>query len=238
MPFLFFDPRYLLFMLPALALALFAQWRVSSAYKKYSQVRNLQNMTGADVARILMRNEGLDNIQVEVIPGQMTDHYDPNGKVMRLSQGSAQLPSVASMAIVAHELGHAMQDKGGYFWMQVRSGIVGVANIGSSLGMLIFMGGLLFATMFNGSLAIAWAGVALMSGAVLFTLITLPVEFNASARAKEMLKRAGLVTSAESEGVNAVLNAAALTYVAGAAQAVMQLLYWVTVLMGIGRSRD
>lgn len=238
MPFLFFDPRYLLFMLPALALALFAQWRVSSAYKKYSQVRNLQNLTGADVARILMRNEGLDNIQVEVIPGQMTDHYDPSGKVMRLSQGSAQLPSVASMAIVAHELGHAMQDKGGYFWMQVRSGIVGVANIGSSLGMLIFMGGLLFATMFNGSLAIAWAGVALMSGAVLFTLITLPVEFNASARAKEMLTRAGLVTSAESEGVNAVLNAAALTYVAGAAQAVMQLLYWVTVLMGVGRSRD
>lgn len=238
MPFLFFDPRYLLFMLPALALALFAQWRVSSAYKKYSQVRNLQNLTGADVARILMRNEGLDNIQVEVIPGQMTDHYDPSGKVMRLSQGSAQLPSVASMAIVAHELGHALQDKGGYFWMQVRSGIVGVANIGSSLGMLIFMGGLLFATMFNGSLAIAWAGVALMSGAVLFTLITLPVEFNASARAKEMLTRAGLVTSAESEGVNAVLNAAALTYVAGAAQAVMQLLYWVTVLMGVGRSRD
>jgi Zn-dependent membrane protease YugP len=238
MPFLFFDPRYLLFMLPALALALFAQWRVSSAYKKYSQVRNLQNLTGADVARILMRNEGLDNIQVEVIPGQMTDHYDPSGKVMRLSQGSAQLPAVASMAIVAHELGHALQDKGGYFWMQVRSGIVGVANIGSSLGMLIFMGGLLFATMFNGSLAIAWAGVALMSGAVLFTLITLPVEFNASARAKEMLTRAGLVTSAESEGVNAVLNAAALTYVAGAAQAVMQLLYWVTVLMGVGRSRD
>jgi Zn-dependent membrane protease YugP len=238
MPFLFFDPRYFLFMLPALALALFAQWRVSSAYRKYSQVRNMQNITGADVARILMRNEGLENIQVEVIPGQMTDHYDPTSKVMRLSQGSAQLPSVASMAIVAHELGHALQDKGGYFWMQVRSGIVGVANIGSSLGMLIFFGGLLFASMFNGSLAIAWIGVALMSGAVLFTLITLPVEFNASARAREMLQRAGLVTREEASGVNDVLNAAALTYVAGAAQAVLQLLYWVTVLMGMGRSRD
>jgi Zn-dependent membrane protease YugP len=238
MPFLFFDPRYFLFMLPALALALFAQWRVSSAYRKYSQVRNMQGLTGADVARILMRNEGLDNLQVEVIPGQMTDHYDPSGKIMRLSAGSAQLPSVASMAIVAHELGHAMQDKGGYFWMQVRSGIVGVANIGSSLGMLIFLGGMLFATMFNGSLSIAWIGVALMSGAVLFTLITLPVEFNASARAKEMLQRAGLVNREEAAGVNEVLNAAALTYVAGAAQAVMQLLYWITVLMGLGRSRD
>lgn len=238
MPFLFFDPLYLVFTVPALLFALFAQWRVSSAYNRYTQVGNLRNMTGADVARVLMRNEGLDHVQVEVIPGHMTDHYDPSGKVMRLSQGSARYPSVAAMAIVAHELGHAAQDKQGYFWMQVRSGIVGVANIGSQLGMLLFMGGLLFATVFKGNLMVAWAGVALMSAAVVFSLVTLPVEFDASARARQMLIRAGLVTNEETRGVNAVLNAAALTYVAGAAQAVMQLLYWVLLLTGLGRSRE
>ena len=152
---MFFDPRYMLFMAPALLLALFAQWKVSSAYRKYSQVRNANGLTGVDVANILMRNEGLTHVQTEVIPGEMTDHYDPRGKIMRLSQGSAQLPSIASMAIVAHELGHAQQDKAGYFWLQARSGIVGIANIGSSLGMIIFMAGLFFATMMNGSLMIA-----------------------------------------------------------------------------------
>lgn len=233
---MFFDPRYLLFMAPALLLALFAQWRVSSAYRKYSQVRNANGLTGADVATILMRNEGLSHVQMEMIPGEMTDHYDPRGKVMRLSQGSAQLPSIASMAIVAHELGHAQQDKSGYFWLQARSGIVGIANIGSSLGMIIFMAGLFFATMMNGSLMIAWIGVLFMSAAVVFSLVTLPVEFNASARAKDMLTRNNLVTAQEADGVKAVLNAAALTYVAGAAQAVMQLLYFVTLLTG--RSRD
>jgi uncharacterized protein len=239
MPFLFFDPMYLVFTIPAVLLALFAQWRVSSAYQKYSQVANERNLTGADVARMLMRNEGLDTIQVEVIPGQMTDHYDPRGKVMRLSEGSAKYPSVAAMAIVAHELGHAQQDKTGYLWLQVRSGIVGIANIGSQLGMLVFFGGILFATLFRGSLAFAWIGVLLMSAAVVFSLITLPVEFDASARARQMLQRAGLMNSGEAQsGVGAVLNAAALTYVAGAAQSVMQLLYWVFLLTGMSRERE
>jgi Zn-dependent membrane protease YugP len=239
MPFLFFDPMYFVFTIPAVLLALFAQWRVSSAYQKYSQVANERNLTGADVARMLMRNEGLDNIQVEVIPGQMTDHYDPRGKVMRLSEGSARYPSVAAMAIVAHELGHAQQDKSGYVWLQVRSGIVGIANIGSQLGMLVFFGGILFATLFRGSLAFAWIGVLLMSAAVVFSLITLPVEFDASARARQMLQRAGLMNSGEAQGgVGAVLNAAALTYVAGAAQSVLQLLYWVFLLTGMSRERE
>jgi Zn-dependent membrane protease YugP len=188
---------------------------------------------------MLMRNDGLDNIQVEVIPGQMTDHYDPRGKVMRLSEGSARYPSVAAMAIVAHELGHAQQDKSGYVWLQVRSGIVGIANIGSQLGMLVFFGGILFATLFRGSLAFAWIGVLLMSAAVVFSLITLPVEFDASARARQMLQRAGLMNSGEAQGgVGAVLNAAALTYVAGAAQSVLQLLYWVFLLTGMSRERE
>src|SRR5262245_48293804 len=240
MPFLFFDPRYLIFMLPALLLALFAQWRVSSAYRQYSGVSNERGLTGADVARILMRNEGLDNIQIELIPGQMTDHYDPQGKVMRLSEGSARYPSVAAMAVVAHELGHAQQDKEGYFWLQLRSGIVGIANIGSQLGIVLIFIGLLLAGMSARSggsigLSLAWGGVILMSAAVVFTLVTLPVELNASARARAMLARNGLVTSQEAEGVGSMLNAAALTYVAAAAQAVLQLLYFVTLLSGRDR---
>src|SRR5690348_1622006 len=119
-------------MAPALLLALYAQWRVTSAYRKYSQVRNMQSLTGYDVARVLMRNEGLEAVRIEQIPGDLTDHYDPRGKIMRLSAGSSQTPSVAAMAVVAHELGHALQDKQGYFWLQLRSGIVGIANIGST----------------------------------------------------------------------------------------------------------
>ena len=196
MPFLFFNPTYMLFMLPAIALALFAQWKVSSTYRKFSEVRNAQNLTGADVARVLMRNEGLDYVQVEMIPGHLTDHYDPRGKVMRLSQGSAQEPSVAAMAVVAHELGHAMQDKQGYFWLQLRSGIVGIANIGSNFGILLVFVGLMLGAAARQSgfgWALAVAGLALMSAAVVFSLITLPVELNASARAREMLYVAALI---------------------------------------------
>lgn len=232
-----FDIRYLLFMLPGIALALFAQWKVSSTYRKYSQVRNMQGLTGYDVARTLMRNEQLSHVGVEQIPGDLTDHYDPRGKIMRLSNGSSQVPSVAAMAIVAHELGHAAQDREGYFWLQLRSGIVGVANIGSNFGWLLIFGGIMLGALQNNQFGfnIALIGVVLMGAAVLFSLVTLPVEFNASSRARAMLARNGLVTAQEAEGVNAMLNAAALTYVAGAAQAVLQLLYWVMVLAGARR---
>ncbi|MBK9941839.1 MAG: zinc metallopeptidase [Kouleothrix sp.] len=240
MPFLFFNASYMIFMLPALALVLFAQWKVSSTYRKYAQVRNMQNMTGADVARVLMRNEGLDYVQVEMIAGDLTDHYDPRSKVMRLSAGSAQTPSVAAMAVVAHELGHALQDKQGYFWLQLRSGIVGAANVGSSFGsILVFIGLMLGVAAGRGGsigFTVALAGLVLMSAAVVFSLVTLPVELNASARAREMLMRNGLVTTQEAQGVSSMLNAAALTYIAGAAQAVMQLLYFATLILG-GRRR-
>ncbi len=241
MPFLFLDIRYMIFMLPAIALALFAQWKVSSTYQKFSQVRNMQGMTGADVARVLMRNEGLDYVQVETIPGNLTDHYDPRGKVMRLSEGSARMPSVAAMAVVAHELGHALQDKQGYFWLQLRSGIVGAANIGSSFGTILVFIGLMLGAAARQSGSIGWTiavvGLILMSAAVFFSLVTLPVELNASARAREMLMRNGLVNTEEAKGVSSMLNAAALTYIAGAAQAVMQLLYFALLIFG-GRRRD
>lgn len=231
-----FDPTYLMFALPAMVFALWAQWRVKSAYSKWTKVANLQRLNGLDVARALMRNEGLSHVQIERSGGMLTDHYDPRGKVMRLSDGSLQ-PSVAAMAIVAHELGHAAQDREGYVWLRARAGIVGIANIGSQLGTWLFFGGMMLGS-FGGAAfgySLALAGVALFSAAVVFTLVTLPVEFNASARARDMLQRSGLMTVEEAAGVNAVLNAAALTYVAAAAQAIAQLLYFITIL---SRRRD
>ena len=142
------------------------------------------------------------------------------------------------MAVVAHELGHAQQDKQGYFWLQLRSGIVGIANVGSNFGIiLVFIGLMLGAAAGRGSFGwgLAWVGVLLMAGAVIFSLVTLPVELNASSRARDMLARNGLVTAEESQGVRSMLNAAALTYIAAAAQAVMQLLYFVTLLAGGNR---
>ncbi len=236
---MFFDPTWFIFALPAMLFAMWAQWQVKSAFNKWSQVPTANRVNGLDVARTLMQNEGLSHVQVERIPGMLTDHYDPRGKVMRLSEGSVQ-PSVAAAAIVAHELGHAEQDKQGYFWLRARASIVGIANIGSNLGTLLFFVGVLFGALSGGGrgqfgFSIAVAGVILFSAAVAFTLVTLPVEFNASARAREMLARAGLVTAQEADGVKAVLNAAALTYVAAAAQAVLQLFYWVLVLAGARR---
>lgn len=236
---MFFDPTYFIFALPAMLFAMWAQFQVQSAFRKWSQVPSAKRLNGMDVAQTLMQNEGLQHVQVERIGGMLTDHYDPRGKVMRLSEGSTQ-PSVAAMAIVAHELGHAAQDKEGYFWLRARAGIVGIANIGSNLGTLLFFVGIMFGALAGGGqgqlgYSIAVAGVILFSAAVAFTLVTLPVEFNASARAKEMLKRNGLVTAEESGGVNAVLNAAALTYVAAAAQSIAQLLYFITIL---GRRRE
>jgi Zn-dependent membrane protease YugP len=224
-------PLFLLFSLPAMLFALWAQYRVKSAFSKYSNMRNMHNMNGLETARVLMRNEGLEHIGINQVPGEMTDFYNPADKTINISQGSVK-PSVAAMAIVAHELGHAAQDKQGYFWLRARAGIVGIANLGSNLGVMLFFVGMMLMAFAGGSLgySVALAGVVLFAGAVAFTLVTLPVEFNASSRAKQMLMRNGLVSTQEMEGVSAVLNAAALTYVAAAAQAISQLLYFIMIL--------
>jgi Zn-dependent membrane protease YugP len=235
MPFLYFNPMYLVFTLPAMLFALWAQYKVRSTFNKYSQVRNMQNVSGTDVAQILMRNEGLEYLQVNRVPGDLTDFYNPADKSINLSDGSTRTPSVAAMAIVAHELGHAAQDKDGYVWMRARSSIVGIANIGSNLGVMLFFVGMLFGGVARGGglgWNIAFLGVLLFAAAVAFTLITLPVELNASNRARQMLMRNGLVSSQEAQGVSAMLNAAALTYVAAAAQSISQLLYFVMILFG------
>ena len=227
MPFaFFFDPRYLIFALPAFALVLCAQWRVRSAYARYSEVRNAYGLTGAEAARRLLDWAGLRHIPVQIVPGTLSDNYDPRSKVLNLSQGVAYAPSVAALGIAAHEIGHALQDAQAYVPLRARAAIVPAANLGTSLGFWIFFLGLIIHPLHF----LAWVGVGLFSIAVLFTLITLPVELNASRRARTLLSSSGLASPTEMDGVSAVLNAAALTYVAALAQALATLLYFLDVL--------
>ncbi len=229
----FFDPTYLCFMAPGLLLVMFASWYVKSAYSKWSRVPVRSGMTGAQAAQRLIMSGGLNGVQVQAIGGNLTDNYDPRDKVLRLSQGVANNASVASVAVAAHELGHAMQDADGYFPLRFRAALVPAVNIGSWLGwILIFAGILLRLT------NLAWIGILVFSGGAVFALATLPVELNASARAKRLLADTGIVAGPdERAGVNNVLNAAALTYVAALATAVLQLLYFVSLVGGMGGRR-
>jgi hypothetical protein len=219
-------------MIPALLLMMVAQGYVSSAYKKWSQVIAQSRLTGAQAAQRLISAGGL-NVDVEGVHGKLTDHYDPRQKVLHLSEGVYNSSSVAALAIAAHELGHAMQDRDGYFPLRLRAALVPAVNIGSYLGwILIFIGLILRLT------DLAWLGVLVFSGGAIFALATLPVELNASARAKQLLTNTGMIIGEdERRGVNHVLNAAALTYVAGLVTAVMQLFYFISLVGGMGGRR-
>jgi len=228
----FYDPTYFIFMIPAFIIMAMASAYVRSSYNKWSKIRATSGLTGAQAAQRLISTGNLYGVQVSSTQGQLSDHYDPRNKTLFLSQGVYESPSVAAVAIAAHELGHAMQDAEDYFPMQIRSFLVPVVNIGSNLGWVLIMIGL-----FLQQMNIAWLGVLVFSGGAVFALATLPVEFNASARAKELLYSTGIIqTEEERRGVNTVLNAAAMTYVAGLITAVLQLLYFV-FLIG-GRRRD
>lgn len=228
----FFDPVYMLFMIPAFILMLIAQGYVNGAYKKWSQVMARSRLTGAQAAERLISAGGLD-VNVDGVRGKLTDNYDPRQKVLHLSEGVYNSPSVAALAIAAHELGHAMQDRDGYFPLRLRAAMVPAVNIGSYLGwILIFIGLIIRQT------NLAWLGVLVFSGGAVFALATLPVELNASARAKQLLTDTGIVIGDdERRGMNNVLNAAALTYVAGLVTAVMQLLYFISLVGGMGGRR-
>jgi Zn-dependent membrane protease YugP len=234
MPFLpLFNPTYLIFMAPAFILMLAAQWYVRSSYNKWSQVPVHSRVTGAEAAQRLIRTAGLYGVQIEGVRGELSDHYDPREKVLRLSQGVYQGNSVASIAIAAHELGHAIQDQEDYYPLRFRAALVPVVNIGSSLGWIFILIGMLLRFT-----ELALLGVFVFALGALFSLATLPVEFNASSRAKALLTQSGLITTEEErKGVNAVLNAAALTYVAALVTAVLQLLYYFSLVMGMGGRR-
>lgn len=228
---MFFSPYWLLFALPGLILSIWAQSRVRGAVNKYSKVRTARGVTGAQVARNLLESQGIYDVQVEEARGFLSDHYDPRSKTLRLSQEVYHAPSVAAAGIAAHEMGHALQDKKGYFPLQIRSAFVPVARFGSSLAPWLFIAGFLLRLT-----TLAWIGVVLFGIAVVFTLVTLPVEFDASKRAKKLLVNNGVLIGDEIKGVDKVLDAAAWTYVAAAVAAVGQLIYYI-VLLGGGRRR-
>ena len=229
----YLNSTYLMYMLPAMLLMMLTQWYVNSSYKKWSRVAARSGLTGAQTAQRLISIGGLYQVKIENVGGNLTDHYDPRIKTLRLSAGVAQSPSVAALAIAAHELGHAMQDHENYFLLRLRAALVPAVNIGSYLGwILIFIGLILRMT------DLAWVGVLVFAGGAVFALATLPVELNASSRARQLLSSSGIiVTEEEQRGVNRVLNAAALTYVAGLITAIMQLLYFVSLVGGSSRRR-
>jgi Zn-dependent membrane protease YugP len=218
---------YLMFMAPALLLALFAQARVKRAFKKYSRLSTARRISGAQVARILLDSSGLQNVRVERTKGFLSDHYDPRGKVLRLSPDVHDGVSIAAAGIAAHEMGHALQDAQQYFPLAIRTAMVPSVKLGSWLGPIIF-----FIGMFINALNLAWLGLILFAATAIFAIVTLPVEFDASTRAKGLLVNKGILVRQELIGVDKVLNAAALTYVAGALQAIMAVLYYAFILMG------
>src|SRR5215217_9700944 len=212
---MFLDPMYFLFMIPGFIFMLWAQSKVKGNYRKYSKVPNAAGVTGAQAAQRVLMSEGLGDVVIEPIAGELTDHYDPRARVLRLSQGVYGVPSIAAIGIAAHEAGHAIQHAKAYAPLQLRTAIVPVVNIGSNLGYIVLLIG------FIGQIyELALAGVILFALATVFALLTLPVEFDATRRAKEALVRVGLVDSGvaggeESKGVARVLDAAAWTYIAG-----------------------
>lgn len=228
-----FNINYIIFMLPAFILSLIVQLYVNASFSKWSRKQNQSGLTGVDVAQRLSERIGLYDLKLKGTPGRLTDHYDPRNNSLSLSKDIAQGTSVAAMAITAHELGHAQQDKDEYFLMKIRSAMVPMVNIGTSVGWIFLIIGLLL-QMSN----LAWLGVFAFSAGAIFSIATLPVELNASKRARALLKTNGMITTQEEQrGVNQVLNAAALTYVAAIASSVLQLLYFTSLAGGIGRRR-
>jgi Zn-dependent membrane protease YugP len=216
----FFDPTYL-FMLPALAFAFWAQWRVQSTYRRYSEVRASAGVRGRDMARSIMVRNGITDVAVEEVPGMLSDHYDPRDKTVRLSSANYGGDSIASIAVAAHEVGHVMQHAQGYAPLGIRTAIAPVAGFGSTLAFPLFLIGFIFRS--GASHLLMDLGIWFFSAAVLFQVVTLPVEFDASKRALVQLSSSGSIAPEEVDGARQVLNAAALTYVAAAAMSALQL---------------
>ena len=227
----YYDPTYMLIVISAL-ISLFAQFLVNSRFSKYSRVRSRSGMTGAQAAERILQSQGIYDVAIQRVSGKLTDHYDPRNKTLNLSDAVYASTSVAAVGVAAHECGHAIQHARGYAPLSFRSALVPVANIGSQLSWLFIILGIFF----GGSHTLIMIGILMFSAAVLFQLVTLPVEVNASRRALKILGNTGILNSEELPMTRKVLKAAALTYVASAAAAILQLLRLV-ILFG-GRNRD
>ncbi|AKO91586.1 MULTISPECIES: zinc metallopeptidase [Priestia] len=223
----------LIYFIIIILVPILASWKVRSAYKKYSKVHSSSNMTGADVARRILNDNGIYDVTVEPVGGTLSDHYDPRAKVIRLSEDNYYGTSVAGAAVAAHEVGHAIQDHESYAFLRLRHSLVPVANIGSNFSwILIFIG--IIAGMSN----LLLLGIVFMLAAVVFQIVTLPVEFDASNRAMSQLVSSGVIRNDEERRTRKVLNAAALTYVAAAAVAVLELVRLVLIYTGMSNSEE
>jgi Zn-dependent membrane protease YugP len=230
---IWYDPTFLLFIVPALILGLIAQAAVRGRFNKFSKVRTLRGLTGAQAAREILDSNGLGDVSIEESKGFLSDHYDPRSRTLRLSSEVSRSSSVAAVGVAAHEAGHALQHASGYMPLQIRSAMVPAVQFGSWLGPLIIMGGIMLEILLGAFAlgnAMAWFGVILFATVAVFSFVTLPVELNASARAKTLLYNYNIVDRRELDGVNKVLNAAAWTYVVAAIAALLQVLRWVLIL--------
>jgi uncharacterized protein len=214
---------YLFFLIPGMLLMMWAQFRVKGTYQKYAQIGSSMGMTGAEVAEKILSEMGINHVSVEPIGGELTDHYDPSAKAVRLSEVVYGSTSLAAAAVAAHECGHVLQDVKGYKPMNIRAALVPVANLGSNIGPLLIMLGFGFNAMGSISTMFINIGIALFLGVVLFHIVTLPVEFDASNRALKIIDELGILQGEENKGAKKVLDAAALTYVATALYSVLQL---------------
>jgi len=228
-----FDPLYFLFLAPALLISLVASIKVKSNFKRYSRIGTSRGLTGAEVAAEILRREGISDVQIVPTRGVLSDHYNPVNKTLALSEEVYASRSISAVGVAAHETGHAIQHARGYAPLWLRSILVPTANIGSSVGYIMMIGGLILA-----SQGLVVLGALLFSTVFLFQLVTLPVEFNASSRAKAILVNQGIVNQNEKKGVDKVLNAAAMTYVAAAVSTLMTLLYFLLRSGLLGGSRD
>ncbi|MDD3149506.1 MAG: zinc metallopeptidase [Candidatus Gastranaerophilales bacterium] len=231
----FYDSFYMIIAILGMILVFIPQMLVKSTFAKFSKIQAANNMTGADVAREILKNNGITNVVVEPVQGELTDHYDPAQKVVRLSEPVYNGTSVAAQGIAAHEIGHVIQDFKGYLPMKLRAGIFPAAQAGQQIGPFLLMGGI-FLRMFMGmggfTDLIALTGIVFYAGAVLFHIVTLPVEFNASFRALKALSSGGYLETSEISGARSVLGAAAMTYVATALYSLMELIYWIWQFFG------
>lgn len=221
------DPTVLLLMVLGLAVPLGAQFWMMGQFRRFSQVANARGLSGAEVARRILDNHGLHHVAVEAVPGSLSDHYDPRSKSVRLSQPIYGYASLAALAVAAHEVGHALQDQKGYTWLRIRASLIPAASIGTTLGPILALVGILL-----GMSGLAWLGVYLFAAVALFQIVTLPVEFDASARALQILRTEGYLAPTEMGGAQNVLTAAALTYVAALAATVFTLLQYAMILSG------
>ena len=221
------DSAYIIFVIPALLLAVFAQIKVKSVFARYSAVYSSRGVSANAVSRTLLDGFGLQSVRIERVRGSLTDHYDPRSKTLRLSDSVGGSSSIAAIGVAAHEVGHAVQDKEGYAPLRFRNALVPAVGIGSKMAFVLFFMGLLMRMD-----ALVTVGIALFSCAVLFHLVTLSVEFDASNRALSLLSRTGTLSPGEISGAKSVLSAAALTYIAATVMAVMQLLYFLSRARG------